>query len=1023
MIIADDLQKDGYALIGFNSERDLTGDVVGFDDSINGSLNSPYYDEDLGCIVLYAVYKRIVDETRIMVLDDNVDRAVIDEFGIESLFTVDLNLGDEGYVYDQEVYVREHISDGVIDYISIYNLIEGAKVTLPVIERNNYTLTGYRNTLNGKSTLAGQIFTINGGVNGDINDNSQINLQMIWQGVDFEFIVNNYQQDGTWQKTTVSVPYGSILKFQSSASSYLENSTIVNIQVLNKTTGQIFSDGKFSFIREGYNFVTWRDDGGEELSVDFFNEFKVDRTFNEIFAEWVEKEYTVTYKLTGGNLVASSGIEDEAGNVVYENVKYGQTLNLISDYVERSGYYFEGWALSDILGAPIAYDYEEESITITNNTTLYAVWREAYTITLFLDASRQEWATVAVNRDNTFTLTGNEIKGYKFTRFNTSDVGSGDELIIVNSQEEVVSDGNLYVVSGESATYPFNASTTYYAMWYNVDFANGESDENPVDDIKPASFYVTYGAVVTLPENTFTPTKYYEFDNWYYNGAECDAFFIADSSNGLNKVSQPDGSARTIVFTANWKLKSVRVDLYFTDSADSANVSEYVTGSQYIISDENSNMPYLANHEIDYILDSGNGLAYFVEGKQQVTLTVPDITATSLKEINGVFVYELHTVWKNTIIFDANTSTSNNQTANYYVGKSYNKETYPDGVVSVSDIEEQTTFVLPKISGEGGLNFVNPHMDFVSYSDNRTGENANTYGSEEPITVTGDMTLYVLWDQTTYTVQIVDETGINETISKQFVYGESGIISTLFETDNMTTTDEDQNNGYYVNLRRLVYQYKDNSPTYFSFDEFIQILNTDDYGFIYEEDLVDDKTIILNCVWEEKTYQMTINLDGGSWDSNYSLDEFENLTYDMSNDLFIYEFRFTDVNSESSGIRLAYEGLKKNGYRFNGFAVTNADYSQILSQGGQYYYLVKQDATALEQLETPDTITILWQEQFTLTFNGNGGQISSFESESSDVIDDKVSFTVPSDISVEYPSKANFLGWWFTTDVNDIKQI
>ena len=89
----DDLKRDGYALIGFNTESDLSGEVVSFEDSINGSINTPGYDENRGAIVLYAVYKKIVSQTTIYVLDDEIDRASIDEFLIDSsFFNINLNM-------------------------------------------------------------------------------------------------------------------------------------------------------------------------------------------------------------------------------------------------------------------------------------------------------------------------------------------------------------------------------------------------------------------------------------------------------------------------------------------------------------------------------------------------------------------------------------------------------------------------------------------------------------------------------------------------------------------------------------------------------------------------------------------------------------------------------------------------------------------------------------------------------------------------------------------------------------------
>ena len=549
-------------------------------------------------------------------------------------------------------------------------------------------------------------------------------------------------------------------------------------------------------------------------------------------------------------------------------------------------------------------------------------------------------------------------------------------------------------------------------MWFGVEFLNGEDENNVVDDNAPNGFYVSYGSTFTLPQNTFTPSVYYEFDNWLYNGSPCLSYFTVGTENGLSMSSGVVGS--TLSFTASWALKEIRIDLYSDETSDGSFTSEYVSGNEFIISSKNENLPFKVSHEIDYILDSNDDtsrLAYFINENNEFVITIPDITDESVKQESGEFYYELFTVWKKTLTLNANTGTSS-RTQRYYAGVTYDKETYLENVVPV-DVLSEVSFTLPTVGGESGVDFINPHMDFVYWAEQSNGS-GETYLGEQDIVLTEDKTLYAIWVETQYTLQIVDETGINETLSfSGLTYGKSGILSNIFsEVNDLTTTDLDEINGYYVNLKRFVYTYNDNPSRYFGFNDLFELLNTDENGAFYEEDLEDDNTIILECVWEEKTYELVVNLDGGRLRDGVTYDE-----YDIASNTFIYEVKYSEINSSATGLELLYDGLIKSGYRFNGFAVEDEEFSQVTSISGRYYYSLIKDADALEA-KNGDSITVVWQEIFTLTFDGNGGSVSNFETESEDVTHDEAHFVIPSDISASYPQTAQFMGWWYTNSVD-----
>lgn len=196
-----------------------------------------------------------------------------------------------------------------------------------------------------------------------------------------------------------------------------------------------------------------------------------------------ETDYTLSYNANGGSGAPASQKVTGVGSA---------TATISSTTPTRTGYNFNGWATS---ASGSAIYQPGGSITISKNTTLYAVWQEkTYTVSYNKGANgtgtnttaTKTYGVVLTLKGAIFTRTG-----YTQTGWATSDGGS-----------------KAYELSG---SYTANKAVTLYPFWtaktYSVTFnANGGT-------VSTTSKTVTYGQTYgTLP----TPTRIgYKFDGWF----------------------------------------------------------------------------------------------------------------------------------------------------------------------------------------------------------------------------------------------------------------------------------------------------------------------------------------------------------------------------------------------------------------------------------------------------------------------------------------------------------------------------
>lgn len=130
------------------------------------------------------------------------------------------------------------------------------------------------------------------------------------------------------------------------------------------TTGTTVTVPKCSTInREGYYFMGWSVTRGGAVAYKSGDTFKV--TANVVlYAVWQPRTNTITFKANGGSGTLPATIK----------VKTGKTATIGKSSMSRTGYWFLGWSTSKT--ATSAQYKTGSEISVTKDTTLYAVWKK-----------------------------------------------------------------------------------------------------------------------------------------------------------------------------------------------------------------------------------------------------------------------------------------------------------------------------------------------------------------------------------------------------------------------------------------------------------------------------------------------------------------------------------------------------------------------------------------------------------------------------------------------------------------------
>ena len=236
---------------------------------------------------------------------------------------------------------------------------------------------------------------------------------------------------------------------------------------------------------------------------------------------------------------ANNGTEDTATQKIF-----GGKGTLKANTFTCEGKIFAGWATSAD-GAVVYAD--GAAITTETDLDLYAVWSDAYTVTL---RNGDTDTTVLVPQNSAI---GSRIpadptkKGYTFEGW-------------FNGEEKLTAET---VISGD---------VIYTAQWspitYTIAFSGGEGGQGAMDSI-PA----TYDQEVTLPKNTFTRPGYY-FNGWSASSGASSGSY-ADVKNLTTKQGE------TVTLYAAWYGLPVNVTLHPNYDGAENGTRTCIVGSNY----------------------------------------------------------------------------------------------------------------------------------------------------------------------------------------------------------------------------------------------------------------------------------------------------------------------------------------------------------------------------------------------------------------------------------------------------------
>ena len=239
---------------------------------------------------------------------------------------------------------------------------------------------------------------------------------------------------------------------------------------------------------------------------------------------------------------ANNGTEDTATQKIF-----GGKGTLKANTFTCEGKIFAGWATS--AGGAVVYE-DGAAITTETDLELYAVWSDAYTVTL---RNGDTDTTVLVPQNSAI---GSRIpadptkKGYTFEGW-------------FNGEEKLTAET---VISGD---------VIYTAQWspitYTIAFSGGEGGQGAMDSIS-----ATYDQEVTLPKNTFTRPGYY-FNGWSASSGASSGSY-ADEKPVKNLTTK---QGETVTLYAAWYGLPVNVTLHPNYDGAENGTRTCIVGSNY----------------------------------------------------------------------------------------------------------------------------------------------------------------------------------------------------------------------------------------------------------------------------------------------------------------------------------------------------------------------------------------------------------------------------------------------------------
>ena len=980
--------------------------------------------------------------------------------------SIALNLSenpDDDYYYDEDQI--EFTFDADARTLTITNLLEDMSFVLPRFARTNYNISANRyfietSTVEGLSVEVASTYQVNSEHRAVVNSKSTIGLVLYWDGKNVAVDASGRGGDAGAGLFNLNLPYGTEVMVKITTSTE-GNTTTVHIEFYDENGNLIVA---YDIEQEGYSFTGLYDQDGNPIGDG--DTFIVGQDVVGMNADWEKEKYTITYTLGEGYYV--DGDNNIIDGSYSQEADYDTLLKLLSEDVYREGYFFDGWSSGDPNGE-VDFDLERllENYQLKDNIDLYAHWTKAYEVTLYFDSSREVSVRPQVYRDdatgeqyfelaaNAFSAYGNgEYATYNFTNYSTNQVSYGG----------LVANGGDTYISGNQVTLTGNLQL--FAMWFRVVF-QADSNYGVVGD-NPSAKWATYGGLVTLPregDSDYTYTSYsnlYYFNGWKINDElQGDSFYAGASIVGDKDASKVNSA---ITATTAFRYKGVVIRVYQdTNSKENkyVTVDDVLTTNYVTFSFANLNLPTLSGREIAFLSEyksgsKANKYAYFyttevVSGAEQRMFKVPVPVPTagmSTMLVGGktYFIYDLYATWAYNVTFylDRDMAEHKILTSNAV----YTSSTTENGVikVAVSDITGTQEIVMPTAQQAG---FNNPNMNFVTWEIDLGTETIEVAAGTSQEIVSNKNVYYGVWEGRMYNLAFFE--GIDDSLgSVSLQFGEDiNLQEQYLLADNNNEIQMFVGSGSEQRMSKLVkYVY------YYSYlvgeeEVEVEVEIDSDSDIIFGTEAVggnfvgadfdDDNTIKLKCIFEEKTYDIVLDLQGASYSSALAISQIDTgddgvkLALDDNGNV-VYKVTYTKA---LAGFDLVNGLFSYTNHRFDGYAASELA-TITYDEGTSTYRYVLKDTVSAQDFETSsgDGIDATWVELYHIRLSSNGhgsltGQGQNYYLTSDAVIvsgTKQASFTLSLPVGISSFSSLIDLtgevmtleGWSFLSDANRI---
>ena len=607
--------------------------------------------------------------------------------------------------------------------------------------------------------------------------------------------------------------------------------------------------------REGHTFIGWSDRKSDTEAV-WKKGDRYEKNENlTLYAVWKADSYTISYDMNNDK----TGDTVEPAAIASQEKEHGKTIYLSNSVPARSGYGFLGWATSKT--AKEAEYRAGASFTVNAATTLYAVWSaNSYSVSFNANGTNVTDLPDAQTKKFGVALTLPSKKpvreGYTFLGWGTSRT---DETASYQPGD----------------TYSKDESVSLFAVWeqltHTVQYdANGGSNA-PTEQIKK------YGQALSItgqkPERTG-----YDFLGWSLTQNASKAEYEAGS---LYQTDYKEN--KTVTLYAVWKLKEYIVSYYLNYSS--------LTGTEVNPSDTVKSHGKVM--ELTREIPKREGYLFLGWSKNNQAETADyryneeqKAYLDTYDENESVKLYAIWSIKKYTITYDGNGSEEN-------VPVPQTKTHGKDMILSK---------YAPILEGK----------QFLGWSKNKSASIAS-YQSGDTYSENGNVTLYAVWKEQTFTISYDANGGNNAPASQNKKY----------DVDCSLSLQKPTRTGYdFLGWSRSI-QPKENDVSVYP-------------GDVYSE----NTNLNLYAVWKQKSFTITYDANGG--DDEPKLKKQEKLYGET--------------------LTLSTELLSRTGYEFLGWS-TNPSAKKATYEIGDTY-----------AEESNLGLYAVWKiKTYTITYQANGG--------------------------------------------------